>query len=1258
MNAKVGSLSGNPACEAGKLIVEVIGKDHPPEQRVVIYDETDHELQEWLTQQAKQELVADSQRSSTLHIWDWQQQPKRHLWLEIEAERGSPIRVPLMDDTRITPRQRERQWNCIVPVVPMSTMLGISANHQHREYPVHMRPGFIYLFYRGKVWRELEIRQAEGEVTYHDVRLSDFRNGDRFLDGARTASGNGLSEIWLPAKWNNRAAPDVEVAYAEVQWPAVRLNAMERNARLRRARCNRLGLAVAERSFGNTTYRASSQQQAFYLQNVPAHRPREPAREWLLDQPLKYLHDLSGQYPVQSLQYAQQVHQRHERGEPNPGPTHPQQTQDDLRPETGAWAVVLGDTLQNLQHVCSATNEREHWQAAAAETDMLATVKKRQIAGVLVEDGLYRMRHLLARTNQAQAVLQLCAQRATFHSHHASALLIQRMMVPPHIGGQSNPLHRFISQVSQEGRQQIDLCSGQHARQLAMTCLKAAQDNLAAWLEQAANQHALGDHFCLEGLDYAGAFQLCSQLFVCLARTADQQDPFLAAGDAPRTSAGRRLLCKIAQSASQPLHRMLWPEADDDTLLKPYQAVQTPNNGEGHYRADALNQVAQLNSPPGEEPATLEGNTLAGLMQQPEFLLLPSAKSGAAALITVWENLSSALKEAQKELSGASTEYVQAADQSRRRQLDVHDHESDLHHEQERSNVLKEELGNQAFPAKYRLYTKDLQMLRSMLQQDFGDMVFIRRTAANQKNYYFFGLTDLPAAPQNARRVFGELLDMEGQLLASSKGRTANRAGIDQQAQELLLLAIPKNHRTARLIGELNRQIAEELRIQNDLQQARERREAARGRLSEANNALKQAQERLAQQERGWRRSARGVLGSTAFPAGVLILEFFNVQAEFEARRANARNKSGLRAFGGIFSSGVDLVLAMELLANKVAHNHPLVQHIQAKYVERVVLRIAPKVAEVFGDRLIKEVTGKLAFQTFAGTLFVGVSIYDALHEASLGDNAAWGYGLMAVGGLVGVIGGFFTASGAAFLGMGPVAWATLLLILAGAALVWWLDDSPIEEWLTNGPFGSNRSAKVPHLWNDPQEAFYRLVSLFAGIRIRIGANPEQARHSGAMGLLDPAEYHAMRRSNTQVRIESNLPGLAATLGSANINAVSQLRSSSHRLNPRDMTQSSSHSLSPIQPLAQRLYPDALELFYEVPVSQSMPRTPPHRWQTYTLAVRAQVILQGVDRTWAFPAPPPTDVLRYNPDRHDKPEFSKTNRPFWADEQTHPDSQP
>src|SRR5690606_28436150 len=175
---------------------------------------------------------------------------------------------------------------------------------------------------------------------------------------------------------------------------------------------------------------------------------------------------------------------------------------------------------------------------------------------------------------------------------------------------------------------------------------------------------------------------------------------------------------------------------------------------------------------------------------------------------------------------------------------------------------------------------------------------------------------------------------LEGGLLGHSDEVRANRAGIDQFVEELLLLAIPKNHHTARLIRELNQQIAEELRLQNDLQLAREQREAARGRLTEAQNALKPAKARLAQQASGWRRSARGVLGSKAFPAGVLILQFFNVQAEAEAAAANMRNKGPGRVFFGSLSAGVDLALAMESLANKVAHNQPLVQHIQTKYVE------------------------------------------------------------------------------------------------------------------------------------------------------------------------------------------------------------------------------------------------------------------------------------------------------------------------------------
>ena len=40
MSANISALSAGAACEPGKLIVQVVGKDHPDSQRLVIYDET------------------------------------------------------------------------------------------------------------------------------------------------------------------------------------------------------------------------------------------------------------------------------------------------------------------------------------------------------------------------------------------------------------------------------------------------------------------------------------------------------------------------------------------------------------------------------------------------------------------------------------------------------------------------------------------------------------------------------------------------------------------------------------------------------------------------------------------------------------------------------------------------------------------------------------------------------------------------------------------------------------------------------------------------------------------------------------------------------------------------------------------------------------------------------------------------------------------------------------------------------------------
>lgn len=145
--SNVFALSCGAACEPAKFIVQVVGKDHPSSQRLVIYDEANMQEQEWLTKQDKPEVQTSDTFSSVLHVWDWENQPKRNLWLEIATSEGSPIRLPLLEDIRPTPRQsvHHTQWNQIVPIVPMTALPG-SKSEQDLGTPVLVRSGYIYVF--------------------------------------------------------------------------------------------------------------------------------------------------------------------------------------------------------------------------------------------------------------------------------------------------------------------------------------------------------------------------------------------------------------------------------------------------------------------------------------------------------------------------------------------------------------------------------------------------------------------------------------------------------------------------------------------------------------------------------------------------------------------------------------------------------------------------------------------------------------------------------------------------------------------------------------------------------------------------------------------------------------------------------------------------------------------------------------------------------------------------------------------------------
>jgi hypothetical protein len=217
--SKVDSLSDGPACEPDKLIIEVVGINHPQGQRLML-SEHGSDQPAAINGQASTEVLEDEVFSSTLHVWPWEDASPCDVWLEVDTAEGGTIRFPLAEELGSSERQLDGQKNQVAAVVPLA-LLRSGVRMDDGGVPVVSRPGYLYVFFRGALWRELEIRQTEQGTFYHDVNLQSWRASGQ-QDGRRAATGVALEEIWLPARWKGSYVSDVQVAYSEVQWTAPR----------------------------------------------------------------------------------------------------------------------------------------------------------------------------------------------------------------------------------------------------------------------------------------------------------------------------------------------------------------------------------------------------------------------------------------------------------------------------------------------------------------------------------------------------------------------------------------------------------------------------------------------------------------------------------------------------------------------------------------------------------------------------------------------------------------------------------------------------------------------------------------------------------------------------------------------------------------------------------------------------------------------------------------------------------------------------
>ncbi|PUA44855.1 hypothetical protein C5U62_15870 [Pseudomonas protegens] len=1265
MSAPIGSLSPGPACEAGKLIVQVIGKDHPESQRLVLLDQAGSPLK------GEQEPLERELCSSVLHVWDSAGLAKGQLCLEIATTQGAPIRLPLLDNLRPTPRQSDAQWNQLVPVLPFVALPG-SKSAYDLGTPVLARTGYVYVFHEQRLWRELEVRIEGDKTTYHDIDVAQFRQGQSFKPGERNACGQALDDIWLPASWNNRHVEGLQLCFSEVQLSAPRLQRLEQDAKLRGQRCRSPDLRSADQRFKrlyknqpdgtamvqafaafdvhNATNQSAASQarttwlnlqsNAFPVSVAAPQRPRAPGYEWMLEHPGSYLCDLSGQFPVEASTQAKAFLQACTAGSAE----QPHSVALELTAIADALEASLPAPEPEPGSKPEAEGEKKDlWLVQDSVADVLESARQRQLCGVLLDDPRYRVRHLHMRLNTHHQLLMLCARRAAQEPNHGSALLVQQLVVPRQLAGQANALHAGMKKLNDTGKQAINRCTATVERAMVWQHMNSAQDLLSECLEQGVTQQTFADHLSLEGFDYLAALFTLSQAMASIALPPGRLDPLSPTGDvvdavtgvslySPKASRAQKLLSSIAKDTTSAWHQMLWPASDMETVCVPYKVPtqDDPNLGDGCFRPTDLAKHENQVPPSPAQQELLDSALLATLLAEGRLdtFLTANGKNTSAALIGFFENLQGAVDTARAATAAprnAANQAAQTAAASRTVSDQAH----------ERLNQMRERLGAEARPVNIRLHARGVQQLRSVLPATFGLARFVRRAAVTE-DLYLFGQQDLPTRQARAITIHGEFLSPTGEVLGSTNRTRMPATGVTSANH--LVLAIPVSAPVTQLIREINQQI-------NAAQQADAVAAADAASSTRARSALNVAREHLREQRartHTWR-----VLNSRPFAAAVLMLEMWNLRAEVEAWEKNSREKDIFRTAIGIGGASIDLVIAMEALTVKFVGTQFALSMARAPVFtiseERALSVLGPRLA----NRLTKVFTARLFGQLASGILFVGVSLYDAWYAWQWNDQAMYGYLLMAGGALSGVAAGLFSGL-APVLGMHPLNWVALLLIGIGAGLVLWLSSTPLEDWLNAGPFGT-KGADTQHL-QDPQEAFYRLLGVFAGINISIVRNPLFEPNAKLDGREEVP--YSVRTANTLIRIESRLPGLLGSLGSVDIEADCRLCEAITRYSIKGApyrTDIQAPTMCSI-PKAQRLFSDSLELYFSTPPANRSPSS--FKTSGWYWAVRAQFVLQTRGGLRYFPAPEVKDPAAYGA-AYAKADFNRIKRPFWADEQTH-----
>ena len=457
---------------------------------------------------------------SILRRADYDDTDPKDLVLTIPKRDGGKISVPLLKHARSNIERDDYQENTLLRIKPLAEIADNLPVQQGRGAPIYqgkgvalLRPGFLYIFCKDKLWRELEINQNS---QFSDVDLQEARaevnDPQSDLRMVRPSAGQWLDDVLVPVFLQGQAVMhDFRMAYSEVQWDWSYIQKLEENDAVRNARTTGVGHAWAATSVDSLSFETGFP--ASRVENAPELRHRDLGIELMIEDPSDFVlsfegpseDDLCSKLAKLLVSNEKQARESARRAASRSEVKDPVEYTEQLmkNPLEHALEATAPDPVDAGEE-SEVANILE--LSCPQGADLLQHLRsQRGVVCVAIPDPLFRLRHSLAQLQLALHYLDALdvsiQERPLVHS----AMLIRQTVFDPNASDSTGQLRKLRAAVDQDKLHKI---LEQSERRTILHSIEGHLTKLEMLVASGEFDLVCGDYLHHRGLGPCEAFSL------------------------------------------------------------------------------------------------------------------------------------------------------------------------------------------------------------------------------------------------------------------------------------------------------------------------------------------------------------------------------------------------------------------------------------------------------------------------------------------------------------------------------------------------------------------------------------------------------------------------------------------------------------------------------------------------------------------------------------------------------------------------------